>query len=276
MSAAEYGFPNPSNPSWIELATNVFNDLTTRWDTKTCGGGLKWQMFSENAGYDYKSSITNAAFFQLSARLARYTGNTTYTAWAEKTWDWMTDVNLISAGYNVYDGTDDNINCSRFDNHEWSYNNGAVLYGSAMLANITANTTPWANRTHGLLAASKTQFFSPYPNATNVMFEMWCEKTKTCNNDQYSFKAYLSRWLYASAKMMPELESDILTLMRPTALAAARSCSGGPKGRTCGATWWYPGWDGTVGLGQEMSALEAIHGLLLDARKAPAVVHPKV
>lgn len=275
MSAAEYGLPNPSKPSWIELATNVFNNLATRWDTATCGGGLKWQFFATNAGYNYKSSITNTAFLQLSARLARYTGNTTYVDWAEKTWNWMSDVHLISANFDVYDGTDDLKNCSDFDGHLWTYNTGALLYGSAMLANITVPTMPWANRTRGILEASKTHFFSPYPNATNVMFELWCEKTNSCNNDQYSFKAYISRWSYAAAKVMPELESEILTLMRPTALAAARSCSGGPKGRTCGASWWYPGWDGTVGVGQEMSALEAIHGLLFDATEGPEVAPPK-
>ena len=104
------------------------------------------------------------------------------------------------------------------------------------------------------------------------MFEAQCEKTFSCNTDQYSFKAYLSRWLYATAKVLPELEPDILALMRPSAEAAANSCSGGAKGRTCGTEWWRSDGGGAVGLGQQMSALEVVHGLLLDTVDPPSVM----
>ena len=271
MSAAEYSFPNPSAPSWIELATNAFDDMTTRWNTTQCNGGLKWQIFPENNGYDYKSSIANGGFFQLAARLARYTGNVTYVEWAEKSWDWMTGIGLISGGFNVFDGSDDTINCTGVDHDQWTYNNAVFIYGSAMLANISDESSPWANRTRGFLSAAGALFFTPFPNATNVMFEAQCEKAYACDNDQYSFKAYLGRWLYATAKMLPELQSDILALMRPTAEAAATSCSGGTQQRTCGTEWWLPGFGGAVGLGQQMSALEVIHGLLLDTVKPPGI-----
>ncbi|MCJ1387949.1 hypothetical protein MMC18_000792 [Xylographa bjoerkii] len=271
MAAAEYNFPNPSSLSWIELATNVFNDLTTRWNVTTCNGGLKWQIYSTNVGYDYKSSITNGGFFQLSARLARFTGNTTYLDWNEKIWDWMTGVGLISDGYNVFDGTDDSINCSSVNHDQWTYNNAALIYGTAILANVTDDTTPWLNRTLGFLNAAKSLFLSPYPNATNVMFEAECEQPNTCDVDQFSFKAYLSRWMYSTAKLLPQLENAVIDIMVPTALAAAQSCSGGSNGRSCGTRWWYGGWDGAVGLGQQMSALEAIHGLLLNTVNAPSV-----
>lgn len=76
MSAAELGFPNPAKgkPSWVALAQAVFNSQVERWDLSYCGGGLRWQIFITNPGYDYKNTISNGAFFQLSARLARYTG----------------------------------------------------------------------------------------------------------------------------------------------------------------------------------------------------------
>lgn len=273
MSAAEYNLPNPStNISWIELATNAFNDFTTRWNTTQCNGGLKWQIFPSNAGYDYKSSIANGGFFQLTARLARYTGNATYLAWNEKVWDWMTGVKYISSNYNVYDGAGDLSpgNCSQVDQAQWTYNNAAVIYGCAMLADITGSSTPWLNRTAGLLSTGSDLFFSPFPNTTGVMFEQQCEKAGNCDNDQFSFKAYLSRWLYGTAKLLPELENHVINLMAPSALAAAQSCSGGTNGRSCGTRWWYPGWDGMMGLGQQMSALEAIHGLLLNLVDPPS------
>src|SRR5450432_1966418 len=90
MSAAERDFrPPPSGtPSWLQLTINLWNTQTARWDLTSCGGGLKWQIFTFNNGYNYKNSVSNGAFFQLSARLARYTGNSTYLEWAAKSWDW--------------------------------------------------------------------------------------------------------------------------------------------------------------------------------------------
>lgn len=83
MSAAEKNYPAPSGEySWIQLTENLWNTQVYRWDTSSCGGGLRWQIFPSNKGYDYKNSISNGAFFQLSARLARFTGNQTYLDWA--------------------------------------------------------------------------------------------------------------------------------------------------------------------------------------------------
>jgi mannan endo-1,6-alpha-mannosidase len=79
MSAAELKFPDPPKEkgvSWSGLARAVFNDQVYRWDTAKCAGGLRWQIFLTNPGFDYKNTISNGAFFQLAARLARYTGRT--------------------------------------------------------------------------------------------------------------------------------------------------------------------------------------------------------
>jgi mannan endo-1,6-alpha-mannosidase len=58
LSAAEYGYPVPQGkPStiWIDLSRAVFDSMVPRWDTATCNGGLRWQIFQSNAGYDYKN-----------------------------------------------------------------------------------------------------------------------------------------------------------------------------------------------------------------------------
>ena len=272
MSAAEYSLPNPGTPSWLTLASGVFNDQAGRWNTTVCGGGLKWQIFPENAGYNYRSSITNGGFLQLSARLARYTGNTTYSDWATKTWDWMSAIGLISDNYDVYDGTDDTINCTGIDHTMWSYNVAALISGAATMANISAgNDSVWAQRTAGILASAKRSFFQGTGNVTNVMWESACEGISTCNNDQFSFKAYLSRWLYATAKMQPALQDQILDLMVPSATAAAASCSSGTSGTACGTNWWWKDWGYATGVGQEMSALAAVSGLLVETVKPPGI-----
>jgi mannan endo-1,6-alpha-mannosidase len=71
MTAAEVNFPNPpaSSPQWLTLAQAVFNRQAARWDNDTCNGGLRWQVFQYNNGYDYKNSISNGCFFSMAARL---------------------------------------------------------------------------------------------------------------------------------------------------------------------------------------------------------------
>lgn len=117
MSAAEKNFTAPpgGTPSWLQIVINLWESQVVRWDTSTCDGGLRWQIYSTNSGYDYKNSIANGAFFQFSARLAHFTGNQTYVAWAEKAWDWVTDIGLISEDYHVFDGSNDLLNVSIFE-----------------------------------------------------------------------------------------------------------------------------------------------------------------
>jgi len=135
MTAAENKFQDPpdSEPGWLALAQAVFNTMAVRWDNSTCNGGLRWQIFTFNSGYNYKNSIANGCFFNIGARLAAYTGNTTYNEWAEKTWDWVESVGLIGSDYSVYDGTSDTDNCTEVDHGQWTYNQGIYLYGAAMM-----------------------------------------------------------------------------------------------------------------------------------------------
>ena len=136
MTAAETKFPNnSSSPSWLELAQNTFDSQVARWDKSSCGGGLRWQLYSFNEGYDYKNSLSQATFFQLAARLAKYTGNQTYTEWADKAWNWTTSVGLITSDSRVFDGAMTRMNCSGISKLQWTYNAGAFLYGSAVMYN---------------------------------------------------------------------------------------------------------------------------------------------
>jgi mannan endo-1,6-alpha-mannosidase len=137
MTAAELNFQNPpaSSPQWLALAQAVFNTQAARWDTTSCGGGLKWQIFTFNNGYNYKNSISTGCLFNLGARLARYTGNATYARWAEKSWDWVTSVGLLDPHFNIYDGSDDNLNCTQINHVQFSYNPGIYLLGAANMYN---------------------------------------------------------------------------------------------------------------------------------------------
>ncbi|PBP28869.1 family 76 glycosyl hydrolase [Diplocarpon rosae] len=263
MSAAEKDYPQPTigNYSWVQLTENLWNTQVRRWDMTQCHGGLKWQIFSFNNGYNYKNSVSNGAFFQLSARLARFTGNQTYADWAHKAYNWTSDLGLIDDGYHVFDGADDRTNCTKFDKIIWTYNNAIFMYGSAMMYNYTNGSALWADRTQGFLNASMN-FFSPFKNSTNIMYEPPCETVNTCNTDQFSFKGYLSRFMWSTSLVAPFTVNSITMLLRASSQAAAASCSGGTDGVTCGMRWYVGGWDGKYGVGQQMSALETIQGLL--------------
>lgn len=263
MSAAELSFPVPSTgPSWLDIARNVFDSQVPRWDTTSCGGGLKWQVFPENAGYDYKNSVSNGALFQLAARLGRFTRNSTYTDWAEKIFDWTQRTGLIGPNYQVYDGTDDLKNCTSLDHTQWNYNLGLYMYGAAVMYNYTNGSPIWTDRLNGLLNGMPT-FFSPFPNATDIMYQPACEPNDRCNTDQLSFKAYLSRWMSRTAVLAPWSARVVQQYLNASAMAAAQSCSGGHSGNACGTKWYVGGWDGTNGVGQQLSALESFTALLV-------------
>jgi mannan endo-1,6-alpha-mannosidase len=144
MLAAETNFQNPppKSPQWLALAQAVFNEMASRWDTTTCGGGLRWQIFPFNNGFTYKNSIANGCFFNLGARLARYTGNATYAQWANKVWDWEQSIGLIDDNFNIYDGASDVQNCTEVVRLQWSYNAGIYLHGAANLYNFVCTLVP--------------------------------------------------------------------------------------------------------------------------------------
>lgn len=166
MLAAENKFPDPPSdqPQWLALAQAVFNTMADplRHDS-VCGGGMRWQIPSTNKGYNYKNSkdsgpslnstartrkfwltgfchtgIANGCFFNIGARLARYTKNQTYADWADKTWDWMVGVGLMGPEDEVYDGGHVEYNCTDINKAEFSYNNAVFLLGSAYMWNYVS------------------------------------------------------------------------------------------------------------------------------------------
>lgn len=142
MSAAEMIFPNPPSdkPQWLALAQAVFNTQASpdRHD-KTCGGGLRWQIPFANNGYNYKASIANGCFLNLGARLYRYTGNSTFSDWVNKTWNWMESVGFLNnETYAIYDGANVDDNCTDINKAEFSYNNGVFALGAAYMYNAVS------------------------------------------------------------------------------------------------------------------------------------------
>jgi mannan endo-1,6-alpha-mannosidase len=111
--------------------------------------------------------------------------------------------------------------------------------------------------------------------ATGVIVEVDCELTEpaSCDTDMKSFKAYFTRWLAATAKVAPFTYDQIAKFLLTSAQAAAAQCTGGAQGRACGLRWVHDGktgvWDGTTGVGEQMSALEVIQSTLIGQTAGP-------
>ncbi|CAN3376900.1 hypothetical protein DIURU_001678 [Diutina rugosa] len=280
MAAAEknFGTPDDDKKAYLALAQGVFNTMASRWDESACGGGLRWQIFQWNSGYDYKNSVSNGCLFHIAARLARYTGNTSYSDWAEKVYDWMTDIQLLNNTpdfpdhWFVYDGihadTGGEDVCHNMTKYQWTYNQGLFLSGCAYMYNFTGEEK-WRNRTLNLLTGAEVFFNTTAWKGSWVMQEAACQRVDNCNNDQRSFKAYFARFLGLTSLMMPETSDKIRKWLVDSANAAAGSCSGGTDGVTCGLDWTLGHWDGKYGLGEQMCALEVMNNLLIHEMPPP-------
>ena len=268
LTAAEYNFRVPSSGvPYLQMAQNVYDQVQGRWDSAVCGGGLRWQI-ANSADNTYKNAISNGLFFQLAARLARYTGDTRYTTEATNVWNWVSSVGLIDkSNLNVYDGTSTIDGCTSLDHDQWSYNAGAYLYGAAVMLDVTGDTATWQPRVAGLVTAVSSAF-----SADNVLQEM-CEAVGTCNVDQKSFKAYTSRWLAATAAMVPAVAAQIQPLLDGSVSGAVKACSpdaNGDNDGVCGLKWTIDGDDQQYGVGQQIAALEIVQGQLAAGRPLPS------
>lgn len=278
MTAAEYKFPDPpaDEPQWLALAQAVFNTQAARWDNQTCNGGLRWQIFPWNNGFDYKNSISQACFFNIAARLALYTGNSSYADWAVKTWDWMVDVQFIDENYYIFDGSHIADNCTARVPYQFSYNPAAFLLGAAAMyawadkENLTSDRDMWHERVDGVLNGTDIFFFTDN-GSDPIMYEVACEGVGLCDTDQQSFKAYLGRWMAATTKWAPWTYDRIKAVLSTSAVAAAKQCTGGNNGRMCGLKWANNSgaWDGTTGVGQQMAAMEVVLANMIQEADTP-------
>ncbi|PHH65021.1 hypothetical protein CDD81_3419 [Ophiocordyceps australis] len=274
MTAAEVNFDNPApgDPQWLATAQGVFNTMAThkRWD-ETCGGGLRWQLNLYAQGYNYKNSISNGLFFNLGARLARYTGNETFSEWANRVWDWERSVGLISDTFAVYDGASINEDCKNINKAEYTYNSGIFLQGAAFLYNHTNGAPQWRERVSGLLDHMLATFFPK-----NIAVEITCQNDEKnlCVRDQLLHKGVVHRWLVTVAQVAPFTNDKIAPVLRASGEAALRQCNRGDNGRLCGFQWTSGQGDAAPNVGTQMTALSAVISTLYNKEQvSPPVTH---
>jgi len=93
------------------------------------------------------SAIANGCFFNIGARLARYTGNETYAKWASETFDWLWNVGYIDhEHWGVYDGAHVRTSCTDINKAQFSYNSAILLQGCAFMYNYVGLVFPFSPR----------------------------------------------------------------------------------------------------------------------------------
>lgn len=267
MIAAETGFedPPPTGPQWLALAQAVFNDQTDmsrRAPDGNCKWGLRWQAYQTNNGWDYINTIANGCYFNIGARLARYTNNATYAEYASKTWDFLTRLKYIDDDYNVYDGAHYPKQCTDVNRAQFSYNSAIMMQGAAYLYNFTSDAV-WKDRVNKLVDQTIKVFFEQ-----GAAYEIACE-TGGCNEDMETFKGFMHRWMAQTALLVPETKARIMPVLKNSTLAAVKQCTGGANGRMCGFHWTSGVFDGELGAAQQMNVVAALSSLLIDEVKLP-------
>lgn len=246
----------PTADTYLTTAKTVFDQQVLRWDDKTCGGGLRWQIFVFNNGYDFKNAFSNGNFFELAARLGRNTKNATYSEWAEKTFKWSQDIGFIDEKWNVYDGATVGDECKQKSKLQYSAAAGAYIVGAANLYNSTGGSSEWKTRLDGLLDRS-VELFLPGGIATEIA----CEAKERCNSATGLYKAVFARQLVDTIRAAPYTAEKLRPLLTRTAEGAAKACDA--NGEECDMQW-----NGTVskegpGLTGQLGALAFVQSLLL-------------
>lgn len=147
----------------------------------------------------------------------------------------------------------------------------AAMYAYSDTMGQTDNANMWRERIDGLIDGLRVFFHQDTPDGPKIMFEVACEPVNLCDVDQQSFKAYLSRWMAATTKWAPWTYDVIKPLLAHSAVAAAKTCTGGDNNRMCGLRWVNNSgvWDGSTGVGQQMAAMEVVLANMIQQAESP-------
>lgn len=116
----------------------------------------------------------------------------------------------------------------------------------------------WMTPINGILGGTLQTFFP----RNKIMEEVGCEPENACTTDGLTFKSFTLRWMVLLAQLVPETAEQIWPYIQASAQGAAGQCDGA-GGSICGYHWQTTTWDGTTGVGQQMSALAAVQANLL-------------
>jgi mannan endo-1,6-alpha-mannosidase len=123
-----------------------------------------------------------------------------------------------------------------------------------MLTETQTGNQAWKNGLDGLLQTTFDTFF-PKAYGGNIMSETTCEPEDTCNSSEDIYKGLLASDLLFVSIVAPYTAENITLRLRGSAVAAAKSCTGGQNNTLCGQRWYNSKWNGTATMEDQMSAV---------------------
>lgn len=128
-----HSYDATGDKSYLETATDIFNDMQTGGGTP-CKGGIFWSKDRK-----YVNAIANELYLTVAAALAnRIPSNRTYAQIAISEWNWFQGSGMINGQSLINDGLDGN--CNNNGLQTWSVNQGVILGALVELSKVVIVT----------------------------------------------------------------------------------------------------------------------------------------
>jgi predicted alpha-1,6-mannanase (GH76 family) len=191
---------------YLDLARALFAGMAAGWDD-VCGGGLWW-----TRGKTYKNAIPNELFLLIAGRLYQRTaGSGGYLDWALREWQWFRASGLIGPAGLVNDGL--TAGCANNGGTTWTYNQGVVIGGLAVLSEITGDDA-YLGQAEAIAAAALRDLTVP----PGILTEPDERHTAAGDRDRPQFKGIFVRHLYELYQHRPRAEYRDFILANATSL----------------------------------------------------------
>jgi len=170
---------------YLDLARALFAGMAAGWDD-VCGGGLWWTRRKT-----YKNAIPNELFLLIAGRLhQRAAGSASgYVDWALREWQWFSASGMIGPAGLVNDGL--TADCANNGRTTWTYNQGVIIGGLAVLYEITGDDAYLAQAE--IIAAAALRDLTVPPG---ILTEPGERQTARRDRDRPQFKGVFVRHLY--------------------------------------------------------------------------------
>ncbi|OJJ77541.1 hypothetical protein ASPBRDRAFT_50411 [Aspergillus brasiliensis CBS 101740] len=282
VTAAEMDFPaDSSKQPWIIYAGQAQGTMRSTFTFSTvCDGGLEMGNNAlEETNKSMKDALSNGEFLQLSARLAYLTTGDNQTSYADdavKIWNWCVDNDMVvESNWTVnflVTNTTVSGNCTAMttNNGEYTYTYGLYMSAAAYMYNVTGAAV-WKKRAEGLLDTIMSLFVEDgviQERGMSMNPDAGFSSTSIDDDNAYALKGLLASCLAVVTRLMPETVDTIEPLLRSTAEAVAKQCSGMSNGTVCGSDWTKSAYDKDPNFFSSMSAVNAFTANLLMARSS--------
>ncbi|RAK86269.1 hypothetical protein BO79DRAFT_246974 [Aspergillus costaricaensis CBS 115574] len=282
VTAAEMGFPADSTKkSWLTYASQAQGTMRSTFTFSTvCDGGLEaGNSVLQPANESMKDALSNGEFLQLSARLAYLTTGDNQSAYADDAvtiWNWCVDNDMVvESNWTVnflVTNTTASGDCTAMttNNGQYTYAYGLYMSAAAYMYSVTGAAV-WKKRAEGLLNTIMNTFIDDgVIQELGIKWKAGTGFTGSNMDDDtyYALKGLLASCLAAVTRLMPETVDTIEPLLRNTAEAVAKQCSGMSNGTVCGSDWTKSTYDEDPNFFSSMSAVNAFTANLLMSRSS--------